>query len=63
VNGFNVVNQPFIAMYNNGCHICYNWSRLKPGSKRASTPKYNAADKHATTSSHFKLPLGQPVLR
>jgi len=28
----------------------------------ASTPKYHAADKHDTPSSHFKLTLGQPAL-
>jgi len=29
--GFNVVYQQFRAMYNSGCQICCNWSRLKPG--------------------------------
>jgi len=31
VNVFNVVYQQFIAMYDRGCQICCNWSRLKPG--------------------------------
>jgi len=31
VNGFNVVYQRFIAMYDRGCQICFNWSRIKPG--------------------------------
>jgi len=30
VNGFNTVYQEFIAMYDRGCQICCNWSRLKP---------------------------------
>jgi len=30
VNGFNVVYHQFIAMYDSGCQICGNWSRLKP---------------------------------
>jgi len=31
VNGFEVVYQQFVAMYDSGCQICCNWSRLKPG--------------------------------
>jgi len=31
--GFNVVYQQFRAMYDSGCHICCNRSRLKPGFK------------------------------
>jgi len=31
VNGFNVVYQQFIAMYDSGCQISCNWSRLKTG--------------------------------
>jgi len=31
VNGFNVVYQQFIVMYDSGCPICCNWSKLKPG--------------------------------
>jgi len=31
VNGFNVDYGRFIIMYNSGCQICCNWSRLKPG--------------------------------
>jgi len=38
VNGFNIVYQQFIAMYDSGCQIWCNWSRLKP--ERASTWKY-----------------------
>jgi len=30
VNGINVVYQQFIAVYNSGCQICCNGSRLKP---------------------------------
>jgi len=30
---FNVVYQQFIAMYDSGCQICCNWSRLKLGFK------------------------------
>jgi len=30
VIGFNVVYQQFRAMYDSGCQICCNWSRLKP---------------------------------
>jgi len=59
---FNVVYQQFIAMYDSGCQICCNWSRLKPGFKSNSTPKYHAADKHDTPPSQFKLTLGQPAL-
>jgi len=33
VNRFNVVYQQFIAMYNSGCQISCNWSRLKLGFK------------------------------
>jgi len=44
---FNVVYQQFIAMYDSGCQICCNYSRLKP--------KYHAAIKHDTLPSHFKL--------
>jgi len=31
VNGFNIVYQLFIAMYDSGCEIYSNWSILKPG--------------------------------
>jgi len=31
VNGFKVVYQRLIAMYDSGCQICCNWTRLKPG--------------------------------
>jgi len=33
VSGFNVVYQQFRAtcMYDSGCQICCNWSRLQPG--------------------------------
>jgi len=31
LNRFNIVYQQFRAMYNSGCQICCNWSRLKPG--------------------------------
>jgi len=31
VKGFNIVSQPFIAMYDSDCQICYNWSRLNLG--------------------------------
>jgi len=31
VNGFNVVYQQFIAVYNSGCQNCCKWSRLKLG--------------------------------
>jgi len=31
VNGFNVVYQQFISMYDSGCQICCIWSRLKSG--------------------------------
>jgi len=27
--GVNVIYQQFIAMYDSGCQICYNWSSLK----------------------------------
>jgi len=60
--GFNVVYQQFTALYDSGCQTCCNWSRLKPGFKDASTPKYHAADKHDTPPSHFKLTLVQPAL-
>jgi len=33
VIGFNVVYHRFRAMYDSGCQICCNWSRLKPGYK------------------------------
>jgi len=33
VNGFNGICPWFIAMYDSGCQICCNWSRLKPGYK------------------------------
>jgi len=59
VIGFNVVYQQFRAMYDSGCQICCNWSRLKPG---FNTPKYHAADKHDTPPSHIKLTLGEPAL-
>jgi len=32
VNGFNVVYEQFVAMYDSGCQIC-NWSTLKPDFK------------------------------
>jgi len=33
MNGFNIVYQKFIdiAMYNSGCQISWNWSRLNEG--------------------------------
>jgi len=49
-----MVYQRFIAMYDNSCQICCNWSNL--------TPKYHAADKNDTPPSHFKLTLGQSAL-
>jgi len=33
VNGFNVVYQQFITVYDRGCQVCCNWSRLKSGFK------------------------------
>jgi len=36
VDGFNVVYQQFIAIYDSGCQICCNWSRFKPGYKVAA---------------------------
>jgi len=63
VIGFNVVYQQFRAMYDSGCQICCNWSRLKPDfDLRAITLKYYAVDKHDTPSSHFKLTMGQLAL-
>jgi len=51
---FNVVYQRFIAMYDSGYCICFNWSRLKP----------YTADKHDTPSKLMHsdrtlYPLGQ----
>jgi len=60
MNGF-YVYQRFIAMYDSGCQICCNWSRIQAGLV-ASTPKYHTADKHDTPPSHFKLTLGQIAL-
>jgi len=34
---FNVVYQQFIVMYDSGCQICCNWSRLKPDFKGQHT--------------------------
>jgi len=55
VNGFNIVYQEFIAMYDSGCQIFCNWSRLKLGFflKEASTPTYHAAYKHDTPPNHL----------
>jgi len=45
VIGFNVVFKQFIAMYDSGCQICCNWSRLKPDFKvpahRSTMPQIN----------------------
>jgi len=45
MNAFNVVYQQFIAMYDSGCQIFCNWSRLKPGFKvpahRSTMPQIN----------------------
>jgi len=57
VNGFNVVSQQFITMYDIGCQICCNWSRLE-----VSAPKYHAGDKHDIPPDHFKLTVGQSAL-
>jgi len=54
VNGFSVVYQQFIAMYDSGCQICCNWC--------SRTLKYHAADKHDIPLGHFKLTLEQPAL-
>jgi len=31
MNEFNVVYQKVISMYDSGCQICCEWSRIKPG--------------------------------
>jgi len=62
VRKFNVIYQQFRAMYDSGCQICCNRSRLKPGYSRVNILKYHAANKHDTPPSHFKLTLGQPAL-
>jgi len=42
-------------VFDSGCQICCNWSRLKPGFLVASTMKNHAIDKHDTPPSHFIL--------
>jgi len=63
MNGFNVVYQQFIALFDSG-QICSNWSRLKPGFDvrvhSSTMPKINMI--LGTSSSHFKLTLRQPAL-
>jgi len=62
VVGFNVVYQLFRAMYDSGCQICGNWSRLKPDFKvpahRSTMPQINMIP-HPVT---LNLKLGQPAL-
>jgi len=55
-DGIYIVYQQFIVMYDSGCQICCNWSRLNP------VFKVPAADKHETPSSHLKLTLGHRAL-
>jgi len=43
---FNIVYQQFIAMYDSGCQICCNWSRLELVLMCQHNLKYHAADKH-----------------
>jgi len=63
VNGFNVVCQQFIALYDSGCQICCNWCTLKPdfnGPSHLSTmPQINKIPH--PWSSHFKLTLHGPI--
>jgi len=56
VNGFNVVYQRFIALYDSGCQICCNWSRLKPCFKvpahRSTMPQINMIPHPVTFNWH-----------
>jgi len=55
VNGFNIVCQQCTAMYDSGCQICFNWSKLKPGFKVSVPRQY-----HVSTTSQINM-IPHPV--
>jgi len=60
VNGFNVVYQQLIAMYDSGCQICYNRSKLKPSFKvqahQSTVPQINMIPYPVTLNWHWANP-------
>jgi len=44
VNGFNIIYHQFIALYDSGCQIYCNWSRIKPG--------FNVPTQHTEVPCH-----------
>jgi len=49
VNRFNAIYQQFIAMYDSGCQIYCNWSRLIPG----IMPQINMIPHSVTLNWHW----------
>jgi len=67
VIGFNVVYQQFRAMYDSGCQICCNWSRLKPGftvpAHRSTMPQINMIPHPVTLNWHQAYqPCSTPLM-
>jgi len=63
MNGFNVVDQQIIAMYDSGCQICCNCMiQTQAGfyvpAHRSNMPQINMIP----PPTYFKLTLGQPAL-